>query len=153
VTYRILAQEPIVAIIPRDRRLATLSAIPLHELESKIFIGYSEIPHVLREIMNRYLRRLRLNIKSTHCLDNFTTGISLVASTGGNTLLPTYVVPLLPESVVRRPLGGRSFGGFRSGLPTGQPVPLLAGFLERIDQLMQSGRDVVQRSQPKRAYL
>ena len=37
-------------------------------------------------------------------------GISLVASTRGIALLPAYVEPLLPWSVVSRPLAGEHVG-------------------------------------------
>ncbi|KAF0100626.1 MAG: hcaR [Rhodospirillaceae bacterium] len=74
-----------------------------------------------------------------HFLDGFATGISLVASTGGLTLLPAYAETLLPRSVVSRPLTGNPptieiAAGYRED----NPSPVLASFLQKIDQLIAS---------------
>ena len=56
--------------------------------------------------MTRYLTENGVAITPSHQIDNFAMGISLVASTRGVALLPAYVKPLLPRSVVSRPLSG-----------------------------------------------
>lgn len=144
VIYRVVAQEPIVAILPSDHRLAGQDEIDPRALEDEKFIGYSEIPHVLRDVVNRYFRRLRLNIEPSHYLDNFTTGISLVASARGITLLPTYVVPLLPRSVVSRKLKGKApVVEFAAGYRADNPSPVLKALLGGIDQLIAAGQELV----------
>ncbi len=71
-----------------------------------------------------------------HFLDGYATGISLVASTKGVTLLPAYVEALLPASLVSRPLTGNGpvievAAGYRAD----NPSPVLAAFLRNIDRL------------------
>jgi len=109
-------------------------------LEAETFIRYTDAPHVLRDIVTRYLEAHQLEVNPTQYLDNLSTGISLVASTGGVTLLPAYAEPLLPRSVVSRRLTGDA--------PTielavcyreDNPSPVLRTFLAGIEQLIAAG--------------
>jgi LysR family transcriptional regulator, hca operon transcriptional activator len=107
VHYEVIAQESLLVILPSDHRLAGNRSVDPSEIAQDTFIGYSDIPHVLRGVVARYFESLGIEIKaSNYLLDDFGTGISLVTSTRGVTLLPTYVEPLLPRSVVSRPLSG-----------------------------------------------
>jgi LysR family hca operon transcriptional activator len=106
VTYQVIARERIVAILPSDHRLARKKSIDPAELAAEPFIGFSHVPHVLRDIVDRYFRSLGLTVKPNQFLDNAPMGISLVASTRSVTMLPAYVEPLLPWSVVSRPMKG-----------------------------------------------
>ena len=82
-------------------------------------------------------------------LDNFTTGISLVASTGGITLLPAYVLPLLPHSIVGRRLKGKPpLIELAMGYRDDNPSPVLATLLDGIDQLVEAGRAITSRWAP-----
>lgn len=139
VTYQVIAREPIVVVLPHDHPLAVRAEIDPRELDGVSFVGYTDTPHVLRGIVERYLREHEVSVSPSHFLDGFATGISLVASTGGLTLLPAYVEPLLPRSVVSRPLGGvpptiEIAVGYRAD----NPSPILASFLANIDQLIAS---------------
>jgi len=147
--YHVIAQEPIAAILPSDHRLAAQSKIDPHDLEQEAFIGYSDIPHVLRDVVDRYFRKSGVKIRPTHFLDNFTTGISLVAATRGVTLLPAYVIPLLPWSVVSRPLKGKTPTiDFAAGYRKDNKSPALKCLLGGIDQLVTAGRAIVSRTWP-----
>ena len=76
----------------------------------------------------------------SHHIDNFAMGISLVASTRGIALLPTYVEPLLPWSVVSRPLRGKPPTiDLAIGYRADNPSPVLRTFLSNIDQLIAAG--------------
>lgn len=141
VTYKVIAEEPIVAILPRGHPLAEHSEIDPADLDQISFIGYSDTPHVLRTIVERYLRKRGVAVSPSHFLDGFATGISLVASTGGLTFLPAYVEPLLPPSVVSRPLEGSSpMIEIAAGYRADNPSPVLATFLRNIDQLIARRR-------------
>ena len=147
VTYHVVAQEPIVVVLPSDHRLASEDEIDPHELANEKFIGYSDIPHVLRDVVDRYLRKLRIKVEASHYLDNFTTGISLVASTRGVTLLPAYVMPLLPWSVVSRKLKGETpVIDLAVGYRADNPSAVLKNFLAGIDQLIAAGHEIVKKS-------
>lgn len=140
VTYRVIAREPIVAILPSHHRLAGGVAIEPEKLEEETFIGYTEVPHVLRDVVARYFEEHDIDVKPTQYLDSLATGISLVLSTGGITLLPAYAEPLLPRSVVSRPLAGDAptielAVGYRED----NPSPVLRAFLAGIEQLIAAG--------------
>jgi LysR family hca operon transcriptional activator len=139
VTYKVIAHEPILVFMNRDHPLAACSAIDVRDIDTASFIGYSETPHVLRGIVERYCRDLGVVMSPTHFLDGIATGISLVASTGGVTLLPAYVEPLLPPSVVSRPLAGNvPVIEIAAGYRADNPSPVLRYFLENIEQLIAS---------------
>ncbi|WP_372088504.1 LysR substrate-binding domain-containing protein (plasmid) [Tistrella mobilis] len=137
VTYKVIAHEPILVILPRDHPLAARPAIDIRDIDPASFIGYTGTPHVLRDIVTRYLRDRGVVVRPRHLLDGIATGISLVASTGGVTLLPAYVEPLLPRSLVSRPLAGNPpVIGIAAGYRADNPSPVLHTFLENIDQLI-----------------
>lgn len=139
VSYKVIAHEPVVVILPRDHPLASHAAIDPRDIDPQAFIGYSDTPHVLRGIVERYLRDRGVTVAPTHFLDGFATGISLVASTGGVTLLPAYVEPLLPQSLVSRPLTGNApVIEVAAGYRPDNPSPILKFFLENIDTLTAS---------------
>jgi LysR family transcriptional regulator, hca operon transcriptional activator len=140
VTYQVIAREPIVAILPSQHPLARSAEIEPKQIEGEVFIGYTEIPHVLRDIVARYFDDHGVQVTPTQYLDNLATGISLVASTGGLTLLPAYAEPLLPRSVVSRPLSGDTptielAVGYRQD----NPSPVLQTFLAGLGQLIAAG--------------
>ncbi|HEX7944912.1 MAG TPA: LysR substrate-binding domain-containing protein [Phenylobacterium sp.] len=139
VSYKVIAHEPIVVILPRDHPLASRAAIDPRDLDPYGFIGYSDTPHVLRGVVDRYLHDRGVTVSPTHFLDGFATGISLVASTGGVTLLPAYVEPLLPPSLVSRPLTGNApVIEVAAGYRPDNPSPILKFFLQNIDTLTAS---------------
>lgn len=142
VSYRVIAHEPIAVILRRDHPLAAQAQIDPRDFDPDAFIGYADTPHVLRGIVDRYLRDRSVVVAPKHFLDGFATGISLVASTGGVTLLPAYVEPLLPSSVVSRPLVGNApVIEIAAGYRADNPSPVLKYFLDHIDELTASRGD------------
>ncbi|QAY75848.1 LysR substrate-binding domain-containing protein [Sphingosinicella sp. BN140058] len=137
VTYKIIAHEPITVILPREHPLAARREIDPRAIDPQEFIGYSDTPHVLRGIVERYFRERGLAMAASHHLDSYATGISLVASTKGVTLLPAYVQALLPASLVSRPLAGNGpVIEIAAGYRADNPSPVLAVFLRNIDRLV-----------------
>ena len=139
VTYKIIAHEPIMVILPREHALASRAEVDPREIDPLSFVGYSDTPHVLRGIVERYFQDRGLTMAPSHFLDGYATGISLVASTRGVTLLPAYVEALLPASLVSRPLTGNGpvievAAGYRAD----NPSPVLAAFLRNIDRLVSA---------------
>ncbi|MDL2406944.1 LysR family transcriptional regulator [Rhizobium calliandrae] len=134
VEYKLVASEPLVVMLPSDHRLAAQDAIDPHELVGEIFIGMSDIPHVLRDVINRYFDKVGISIKPTHLIDNFAMAISLVASTRGVCLLPAYAENFLSWSVVSRPLKGEVPSiDLMLGYNTLNTSPLLKLFLTRME--------------------
>lgn len=143
VTYKVIAYEPIVAILPRVHPLAAGSAVDVADIAPASFIGYSGAPHALRAIVDRYLADRAVVMAPTHFLDGIATGISLVASTGGVTLMPAYVERLLPQSVVSRPLiGNAPVIEVAAGYRADNPSPVLRYLLDNIDAVIASRNGV-----------
>jgi LysR family hca operon transcriptional activator len=131
--YRLIGREPLSVILPSDHRLAEKDSIAITELRDEAFIGFSDVPHVLREVVDGYLEANGLSLEPAHRIDNFAMGISLVSSSRGFALLPTYALNFLPWSVVSRPLKGEAptvdlFVGYRRASSS----PTLRAFLERL---------------------
>jgi LysR family hca operon transcriptional activator len=84
-----------------------------------------------------YLRRSGLDIKLDHGVDNMAMAMSLVASTRGLALMPTYAKNLLPWSVVSRPLEGEAPTiDLVIGYNKANVSPALKLFLSRADELI-----------------
>jgi LysR family transcriptional regulator, hca operon transcriptional activator len=140
VTYQVVAKEPLVAVLPSDHRLALGPDVGPDDLVGESLIGFSDIPHVLRDVVDRYLQQQGIEIVPNHRIDNFAMGISLVASTRAIALLPAYVEPLLPWSVVSRPLrGDPPTIDLAVGYRRDNSSPALATFLAGIGQLIEAG--------------
>lgn len=140
VTYDVIAKEPIVVILPRDHPLAEAREIDPKALEGETLVGFSDMALVLRTVVEGYLREKGVDLTPSHRIENFATGLSLVASIRGVALLPAYVEALLPWSVVSRPLKGEPPSidlavGYRSD----NPSPVLQTFLAGLDQLIAAG--------------
>ena len=108
LAYRLLGREPLMVVLPSDHRLANHEAIDIADLKDDPFIGFSDVPHVLRGVVDDYLKRHGLDLEPAHRIDNFAMGVSLVASSRGFALLPAYAANFLPWSVVSRPLAGEA---------------------------------------------
>jgi LysR family hca operon transcriptional activator len=132
VAYQLIAHERLIVVLPSDHPLALREAIDPHDLKGEVFVGFSDVAHILRGVVAAYFASHGMEIRPTHLIDNFAMGISLVASTRGVALLPTYVQPLLPWSVVSRPLVGEPPSialavGYRRDNPSPVLKTLLAG--------------------------
>jgi LysR family transcriptional regulator, hca operon transcriptional activator len=139
--FEVIAKESLVVIMPSDHRLANVGPIDPHELAHETFIGYSDIPHVLRDVVAEYFKAEGIDVEPcNYVLDDFGTGISLISSTRGVTLLPTYVEPLLPWSVVSRQLtGDQPTIDIAVGYRTDNKSVILKKILENIAQLVIDG--------------
>jgi LysR family hca operon transcriptional activator len=150
VTYKVIAHEPIVVVMPSDHALAERAEVDVREIDPTSFIGYSETPHVLRAIVDRYLRERGVVVTPTNFLSGLATGISLVASTRGVTLLPAYVEPMLPRSVVSRPLASNApVIEIAAGYRPDNPSPILKSLIENIEELIASRSAQVREAQAR----
>jgi LysR family hca operon transcriptional activator len=106
--FRLIGRERLVVILPSDHRLAAQAEVDLADLAGDPYVGFSDIPHVLRGVVDGYMRGRGLTIEPTHRIDNFAMGVSLVASSRGFAVLPAYATNFLPWSVVARELAGEA---------------------------------------------
>jgi LysR family hca operon transcriptional activator len=138
--YRVVTQEPLLVLMPRHHRLAARKSIRPQEIAGEIFIGGSNKATVLRSVTEKYLKRSGVDIKPDHGVDNLAMAISLVASTGGLSLMPAYAKNLLPRSVVSRPLQGDvPTIDLAIGYSKANTSPTLKLFLSRVDELIARG--------------
>jgi LysR family transcriptional regulator, hca operon transcriptional activator len=136
IEFKVVAKEPLVAILPSDHQLAQCKSFDPSDLAGETYIGISKVPRVLRAVIADYFERCGVKVVPTFEIDNYAMAISLVASTRGVALLPASANNFLPWSVVSRPLKGET--------PTIDVVaayhkantsPILKRFLARIDEL------------------
>ncbi|MDB5851064.1 MAG: lysR substrate binding domain protein, partial [Rhodoferax sp.] len=87
-----------------------------------------------------YLEREGVSLTPTQGVDNPAMVMSLVASTRGVTLIPSYVENLLPWSVVSRPLAGKlPMIDLVVGHSRSNNSPVLQLFLSRLGELVARG--------------
>ena len=135
-----IAKEPIVVILPSDHRLAGKREIDPKALEGETLVGFSDVALVLRMVVEGYLREKGVDLTPSLRIEYFATGLSLVSSIRGVALLPAYVEPLLPWSVVSRLLKGETpTNDLAVGYRRDNSSPQLKTFLAGLDQLIALG--------------
>lgn len=68
--FKVVAKEPLVAILPSDHRLAQRRAIDPHDLVGETYIGISRVPRVLRGIVAEYFKQCKIEITPSLEVDN-----------------------------------------------------------------------------------
>ena len=135
--FKVVATEPFVVVLPSDHRLASYEAINPHDIVGETFIAVSNTAPVGRRVVDDYLRRTGIDIRSDHEADHLAMAMSLVVSTRGVALLPAYARNLLPSSLISRPLQGDvPTIDLVVGYSKTNTSPILKLFLSRIDDLI-----------------
>jgi LysR family hca operon transcriptional activator len=136
--FRTVTQEPLVAVLPSDHRLASEKSVAVTEIANAPFINVSSTAPALRIVIDDCIRQAGLAITPAHEADNIAMAISLVASTRGFALLPRYVQNFLPWSVVSRPIKGKTPAiDLVVGYHKANASPILRLFLSKIDELIK----------------
>ncbi len=92
---------------------------------------------VLRMVIDKYLKRSGINIKPTHEVDNLAMAMSIIASTGGVTVICLSAQNFLLSSVTSRPLKGDTpTVDLVLGYKKSNESPILKLFLSRLDELV-----------------
>jgi len=137
IEIRVIAKEPLVAILPSDHKLAQRKAVDVRDFVGETYIGISKVPRVLRGIIAGYFARRKIEIAPSFEIDNYAMAVSLVASTRGVALLPASARHFLPWSVVSRPLKGEAPTiDVAVGYHKANTSPILKRFLSRVDDLI-----------------
>ncbi len=133
--FRPLRKDPLIVLMPRDHALTARSSIRLQDIAGQTFIGVSPIrAPTLWAVINDYVKPV--GVKPDHQAENLAMAISLVASTGGISLLPLYAQNLLPNTVVSRPIqGAPPMVDLVIGYNEANPSPLLKFLLSKVDEL------------------
>jgi LysR family transcriptional regulator, hca operon transcriptional activator len=137
LAYHVVTHEPLMVVMPRDHRLASRDSVAIQDVAGEIFLGMSKTAPTLQVVIADYLKRAGLALRPAHEVDNLSMAMSLVASTGGMTLLPAYARNFLPSSLAMRPLAGEvPTIDLVVGYQTANPSPILRLFLSRLDELI-----------------
>ena len=137
IEYKRVLKERLVAILPRDHRLAARKTFDPRDLTRETFIGISEIPRVLRAAVNGYLKGCGVEVAPRFGIDNFAMAMSLVTSERGIAILPISIEHYLPPSIVSRRLKGEQpTVDLMIGYRKDNASPILKRFLSRIDGLI-----------------
>jgi len=138
--FKLLVKEPLVAVLPARHRLARHKAIRPEDICREDFISTARAAPVLKTVIDEYAAKVGIKLKQIFDAETLSGGMSLVASTGGFTLLPAYVQSALIPSVVARPLHGEvPTIDLVMGYNKSNTSPLLKKFLLRASELA-SGR-------------
>ncbi len=138
LAFKFLIEEPLVAILPARHRLARHRAVRPQDLARESFISTARVAPVLRGVIDDYAAKEGITLKQKYDAETLSGGMSLVASTGGFTLLPLYVQNALIPSVVARPLRGEvPTISLMMGYSKSNASPLLKRFLLRTDELVK----------------
>jgi LysR family hca operon transcriptional activator len=141
LTYRPIAKEPLVAVLPSDHRLAALKEIDPRELVGETFIAVSHTAPTLKAVIDEFISKSDREIRPGHEVDNLAMAMSMVASTSGVALLPAYAENFLPASLISRPLAGDPPTiDLVIGYSKTNTSPLLRLFLSRVDGLISHRR-------------
>src|SRR5216683_2646754 len=135
--FRPLRKDPLIVLMPHDHALTARGSVRPQDIAGQTFIGVSATrAPTLRAVIDDYARRTGLDLKPDHQAENLAMAISLVASTGGVSLLPLYAKNLLPKTVVSRPVqGAPPMVDLVIGYNEANTSPLLKFLLSRLDEL------------------
>ena len=113
LAFKFLVKEPLVVVLPAGHRLAARKEIRLQEIADETYIAPTRVAPALKAVIDEYLANSGVTLKAEYDAGSISSIMSLVASTGGVTLLPTYaqnstVVFIRGSSVARRGADHRS---------------------------------------------
>jgi LysR family hca operon transcriptional activator len=137
VTFTLLRNEPLIVLMPADHRLVVRDAVHSEDIVDERLIGVpADKSPALRAVTDAYGAQLGIDLTPDHNVDNISTMVSLVASTGGIALAPLYARNLLPPTVISRPLAGVSPTiDLSLGYNEANKSPLLEAIVSRIGEL------------------
>jgi LysR family hca operon transcriptional activator len=137
LVFKFLIKEPLVAVLPVGHRLAARKDIRPQDIAGETYIAPTRAAPALKAVIDGYAAKFGITLKPQYDAENLSSAMSLVASTGGVTLLPMYARNLLSPSVVVRPLQGEAPTiDLVMGYSRSNTSPLLKRFLGRIDELI-----------------
>jgi LysR family hca operon transcriptional activator len=139
LSFKLLAKEPLIAVLPAGHRLAARKKIRPQDLARETYVSSSRTSPVLQEVIEDYAAAAGITLKAKYEGENISSAMSLVASTGGITLVPLYAQNILAPNVVARALEGEPpTVDLTLGYNAANPSPLLHQLLARTDELIES---------------
>jgi LysR family hca operon transcriptional activator len=135
----LLAKEPLIAVLPAGHRLASKKKIRTHDIAREIYVSSARTSPVLQAVIEDYASSAGITLKPKYEGENISSAMSLVASTGGVTLVPLYAQNMLTPNVVARALEGvPPTVDLTLGYAEANSSLLLRRLLSRVDELVES---------------
>jgi len=123
-------------ILPARHRLARHKSIRPEDICHEEFISTARASPVLKSVLEQYAAKIGIRLRQTYDAETLSGGMSLVASTGGFTIVPVYVQNSLLPSVVARALHEEPPTiDLVMGYNRSNTAPLLKKFLLRAEEL------------------
>jgi LysR family hca operon transcriptional activator len=142
LSFKVLAKEPLIAVLPADHRLTSRKRMRPEDLASQIYVSSSRTSPVLESVIQQYASSVGITLKAGYEGENLPSAMSLVTSTGGMTLIPLYAQNMLAPNVVARALAGvPPTIDLVLGYNDANTNPLLLRLLSRADELVASVQD------------
>ena len=137
LAFHHLVKEPLIVVLPSEHRLAALEAISPADLVGETFVTVAHSAPVLRGVIDNYLKRSGIHLTPAHEIDHVVMGMTVIASTRGVGLLPSYARNFLNRSVTSRPLKGKTpTVDLVLGCKKSNKSPILKLLLSRLDELV-----------------
>ncbi|MEA1676649.1 LysR family transcriptional regulator [Nitrospirillum sp. BR 11163] len=142
LSFKLLAKEPLIVVLPAGHHLASRKKIRPQELAREIYVSSSRTSPVLQSVIEDYAAGVGITLKPKYEGENISSAMSLVASTGGVTLVPLYAQNILSPNVVARALEGEPpTVDLTLGYNEANSSPLLRRLLSRTDELVEGVRN------------
>jgi len=139
LSYKFLAKEPLIAVLPAAHRLTSRKKIRPQDLARETYVSSARTSPVLRSVIQDYASKVGIMLEAEYEGENLPAAMSLVISTGGVTLIPLYAQNMLTPNVVARALDGvPPTIDLTLGYNQANTSPLLLRFLSRADELVTS---------------
>jgi DNA-binding transcriptional LysR family regulator len=84
-------QQPIVAVVPPNHRLATYGRVTLADLSGEDYVAFTDELTIRREV-DRWLKRAKVSVNVVHAFDNIESIKSAIEDGSGVALLPEPTV-------------------------------------------------------------
>jgi LysR family hca operon transcriptional activator len=131
--YRVIGREDLVLLMPSDHALAKRKTVTAKDMIGEPYVAMGARAKVLRAVIDAYLAEEGVEIEPAQSVDNPAMVMSLVASTRGLAIIPSYIQDLMPWSVVARPFKRPPSIELVVGYSRSNVSPLLGDFLTRLD--------------------
>jgi len=142
LSFKVLAKEPLIAVLPADHRLTSRKKIRPQDLAREIYVSSARTSPVLQSVIQDYASKVGITLKAGYEGENLPSAMSLVTSTGGVTLIPLYAQNMLTPNVVARALDGvPPTIDLAMGHNNANTNPLLLRLLSRADELIAKVQD------------
>ncbi|AXF02394.1 LysR substrate-binding domain-containing protein [Paraburkholderia hospita] len=142
LSFKFLAKEPLIAVLPADHRLTSRKKIRPQDLAREIYVSSARMSPVLKSVIEDYASKVGITLRAEYEGENLPSAMSLVASTGGVTLIPLYAQNMLTPNVVARALDDAPPTiDLVLGYNNANTTPLLLRLLSRADELVANVQD------------